>query len=127
MEEAARIIAGSGVLYVLVKGGHLEGGEVLDLLSDGENVWRLTAGRIAGPSPHGTGCVLSSAIAARLAWGDDTETAVRYGGEVVRRAIRNQARVGRGAPVADPADGTTPQGRLTRTPSPEFSDPNMRP
>ena len=63
-------------LAVLVKGGHLEG-DAVDVLFDGEKYFSFPAKRIAGPSPRGTGCRFSSAIAACLALGDDLQTAIK--------------------------------------------------
>jgi hydroxymethylpyrimidine/phosphomethylpyrimidine kinase len=102
MAEAARALHDQGAANVLVKGGHLDGGRVIDVLFDGSNMVRLVGDRIAGPSPHGTGCVLSSAIAAYLALGHDLASAVSSGNAVVRRAIRNRLIVGQGWPVCDP-------------------------
>jgi hydroxymethylpyrimidine/phosphomethylpyrimidine kinase len=72
---AGRAIAAAGCA-VLVKGGHGDGDEVVDLLlADGE-VHRFTHPRQHTRATHGTGCTLSSAIAARLGRGDDLRTAV---------------------------------------------------
>lgn len=84
MTTAARTIHGEtlklrgGVerpLSVVVKGGHLEG-DAIDVLYDGERVRTFEAPRIEGRSPRGTGCRFSSAIAARLALGDDIGNSV---------------------------------------------------
>ena len=64
--ELARRLAERGPA-VLVKGGHGAGEEVVDLLLAGGEVYRFAAPRIRGRATHGTGCTLSSAIAARLA------------------------------------------------------------
>lgn len=63
-------------LAVLIKGGHLEG-DAVDVLFDGEKYFSFPAKRIPGPSPRGTGCRFSSAIAACLALGDDLQTAIK--------------------------------------------------
>lgn len=70
MEEAARIIHRLGPACVLVKGGHLEGAPV-DVLFDGERFYRFSGRRLKGGKKrfHGTGCILSSAIASNLANG----------------------------------------------------------
>ncbi|MDR1064343.1 MAG: bifunctional hydroxymethylpyrimidine kinase/phosphomethylpyrimidine kinase [Azoarcus sp.] len=77
--------------WVLLKGGHLPGDEVFDLLFDGERMIELPARRIATPNTHGTGCTLSSAIAALLARNagqpDATETAVRTARDYLLHAI----------------------------------------
>jgi hydroxymethylpyrimidine/phosphomethylpyrimidine kinase len=73
---AARKIASRGPA-VLAKGGHAEGDEVVDLLIDGATVHRFAHPRLATRADHGTGCTLSSAIAARLAAGAPLAEAVR--------------------------------------------------
>lgn len=83
MEEAARLIRRAGPACVLVKGGHLEGSPV-DVLFDGERFYRFRGRRLKGDKKrfHGTGCVLSSAIASNLAIGrsvvDSVGLARRY-------------------------------------------------
>ena len=52
--------------WVLLKGGHLTGGELVDLLFDGDRMIELPAQRIDTKNTHGTGCTLSSAVAALL-------------------------------------------------------------
>jgi len=65
-----------GAPAVLVKGGHLPDGAAYDLLYDGAEFTEFTAPRIATRNTHGTGCVLSSAIAARLGQGADLKQAI---------------------------------------------------
>ena len=91
---AVRLIA-LGPRAVLVKGGHLDGPAV-DVLYDGRDVIELEAARIDTPHTHGTGCTLSSAIAARLARGDDLVAAVRAAKTYVTRAIAEAPRLGHG-------------------------------
>jgi hydroxymethylpyrimidine/phosphomethylpyrimidine kinase len=69
MEIQAREILSLGARYVLIKGGHGEGADSVDLLVGQGDVIRLSARRIASRNTHGTGCTLSSAIAASLAKG----------------------------------------------------------
>jgi hydroxymethylpyrimidine/phosphomethylpyrimidine kinase len=66
-----------GCRAVLIKGGHGQGVESIDYLFSGHGIIALAAPRIATKNTHGTGCSLSSAIAAGLAKGEDLETAVR--------------------------------------------------
>jgi hydroxymethylpyrimidine kinase/phosphomethylpyrimidine kinase/thiamine-phosphate diphosphorylase len=66
MEEAARALHKLGPAAVLLKGGHLDGPESTDILFDGTGIVRLNAPRLATQNTHGTGCTLSSAIAALL-------------------------------------------------------------
>jgi hydroxymethylpyrimidine/phosphomethylpyrimidine kinase len=87
MEEAARAIHTMGPQYVLLKGGHLPGGCVVDLLYDGRAFIRREAARVPGEF-HGTGCTLSSAIAALLPQRPTVEAAVRDAREYVLGAIR---------------------------------------
>jgi hydroxymethylpyrimidine/phosphomethylpyrimidine kinase len=72
---------------VLIKGGHGQGAESIDYLFCSAGVVALAAPRIATKNTHGTGCSLSSAIAAGLAKGDDLETAVRNAKTWVTAAI----------------------------------------
>jgi len=75
---AAQILAAIGPA-VLVKGGHAEGEEVVDLLTAGgfmKEAQRFVHPRLHTTSTHGTGCTLSSAIAARLGAGEELPRAV---------------------------------------------------
>lgn len=78
MEDAAAALANLGAANVLVKGGHLASGPGIDLLYETESgqTTRYTADRVETKNSHGTGCTLSSAIAAGLARGVDLKTAV---------------------------------------------------
>jgi hydroxymethylpyrimidine/phosphomethylpyrimidine kinase len=67
MANVAARLQSLGPANVLLKGGHLEGGESPDLLLDGSEHHWLEAPRISTRNTHGTGCTLSAAIAARLA------------------------------------------------------------
>jgi hydroxymethylpyrimidine/phosphomethylpyrimidine kinase len=84
--QAERLLA-FGAAAVLIKGGHGDGAESVDLLFDGQSVQRFAAPRIATRNTHGTGCTLSSAIAAGLAKGADLATAVRDAKAFVTAAI----------------------------------------
>lgn len=84
--QGKRLLA-MGCPAVLIKGGHGHGPESTDYLIDRGSVIRLTAPRIATSNTHGTGCSLSSAIAAGLAKGLDLETAVRDAKAYVSAAI----------------------------------------
>lgn len=95
MEDAARAIAQLGVPHVLVKGGHLEG-QALDILWSPGGIHRLISQRIVTPHTHGTGCVYSAAITARLALGDELPTAVRRAKRFVTEAIRTNPGLGHG-------------------------------
>jgi hydroxymethylpyrimidine kinase/phosphomethylpyrimidine kinase len=97
MVEAARALVGLGCAAALVTGGHLEGGTAADCLvvGDADPVW-LEAPRVPR-SAHGTGCVLSAAVTARLALGDPVEDACRHAKSFVTRAVE-----GAGPEGADP-------------------------
>lgn len=98
MEAAARQLLAMGARAVLLKGGHLVGDTVSDLLlaRDGAPQWFRSA-RIPTPNTHGTGCTLSSAIAAGLALGADLAAAVAQAREYVRGALEAGAAVRTGA------------------------------
>ncbi len=87
MEAQAREILSLGAHAVLIKGGHGEGDESVDLLIGQGEVVRLSAKRIATKNTHGTGCTLSSAIAAGLAKGRDVVAAVQTAKAYVTAAI----------------------------------------
>jgi hydroxymethylpyrimidine/phosphomethylpyrimidine kinase len=86
MLAAGRMIEAMGPQWVLVKGGHLPGSPV-DLLVGGGDVIRVQGERVASAHTHGTGCTLASAIASRLALGDEMPTAVEAAKEYVTGAI----------------------------------------
>lgn len=98
MEAQARELLSLGARHVLIKGGHGEGEEAVDLLIGEGEVVRLSAKRIATKNTHGTGCTLSSAIAAGLAKGRDLVTAVQEAKSYVTAAIAaaDQLKVGHG-------------------------------
>ncbi|SHG07253.1 hydroxymethylpyrimidine/phosphomethylpyrimidine kinase [Kaistia soli DSM 19436] len=87
MEAQAAEILALGARAVLLKGGHGEGDESADLLLTPTGSRWYRAPRIATRNTHGTGCTLSSAIAAALARGEDLETAVATGKRYVTEAI----------------------------------------
>jgi hydroxymethylpyrimidine/phosphomethylpyrimidine kinase len=103
MERAGRTILELGAGAVLVKGGHLEGGDSTDLLVTSEGVRPFTAERIDTPHTHGTGCVLSASIAAHLARGDDLVTAVGKAKAFVTEAIRGALEIGAGIGPVNPS------------------------
>lgn len=79
MKIAARLLQAMGPAFVLIKGGHLQGGhddELTDLLFDGEKYYYYRARRINTRHTHGTGCTYASAIAAHLALGRSLPRAV---------------------------------------------------
>ena len=95
LRTAARRLVELGARAALVKGGHLSGPPV-DVLWDGQQMTELTADRIESRHTHGTGCTLSSAIAARLAMGDALSDACRAAKAYVTRAIQQAPGLGHG-------------------------------
>ncbi len=91
MLAAALLIRERGVAAVLVKGGHLGGGDAVDLLSEGGEVQVFRAPRIATRATHGTGCTLSSAIACYLAKGLPLADAVGAAKSYLTAAIAESA------------------------------------
>lgn len=87
MEVQAREILSLGARHVLIKGGHGQGDDSVDLLIGEGEVVRLSAKRIATKNTHGTGCTLSSAIAAGLAKGLGLTAAAQAAKTYVTAAI----------------------------------------
>ncbi len=98
MEVQAREILSLGARYVLIKGGHGAGDESVDLLIGQGEVVRLSAKRIVTKNKHGTGCTLSSAIAAGLAKGLTLVAAVQAAKTYVTAAIAHadELKIGHG-------------------------------
>jgi len=96
MRAAGESLLTLGCRSVLVKGGHLSGKTVSDVLvtKAGTRVWESP--RLATRHTHGTGCTLASAIAAGLAQGLDVEGAVDRARTYVKRAIASAPGLGRG-------------------------------
>jgi hydroxymethylpyrimidine/phosphomethylpyrimidine kinase len=84
--QGARLLA-MGCPAVLIKGGHGQGAESIDYLFDANGTVALTAPRLASKNTHGTGCSLSSAIAAGLANGEAMAAAVRSAKAWISAAI----------------------------------------
>src|SRR5262249_14499407 len=103
MAKAGRAILALGARAVLVKGGHLEGDRTDDLFIDPEGEEWLEAERIDTPNTHGTGCVLSAAVAGYLARGEELRDAVRLGKRFVTDSIRHAVHIGGGIGPVDPA------------------------
>lgn len=95
MIEAARLIYEQYGCAVLLKGGHRIS-DADDLLFKGKCIWYKEE-RIDNPNTHGTGCTLSSAIAANLAIGYDLETSVRNAKQYVTKAVASMLNLGKGS------------------------------
>jgi hydroxymethylpyrimidine/phosphomethylpyrimidine kinase len=96
MEEAGRLLVRMGAQAALVKGGHLDAAQVVDVLvtSGGSRAFRHP--KIETTSTHGTGCTLSAAVAAGLARGRALEVAVSDALDFVHRAIAQAPGLGSG-------------------------------
>ena len=101
MQAAAKRIREYGVEAVLIKGGHLDGDPV-DLLLDASGFTEFPAKRISTTDVHGTGCVLSAAIATELAKGASLKEAVQRGREVTIAGIKAAVTIGKGKKLVDP-------------------------
>lgn len=96
MRHAAQAMLTLGVPAVLLKGGHLPGEMVVDLLVTEQGVEEFAAPRIHTRHTHGTGCTLASALAAGLAQGLSLHDAVRRARAYVRAAIASAPGYGGG-------------------------------
>ncbi len=96
MEEAGRALVGLGAGAVLVKGGHLAGSVLRDVLVTAEGVEIFEGRRIETPHTHGTGCTLASAIACGLAQGLRLRDAVARARAYLAEAIRTAPGLGGG-------------------------------
>jgi hydroxymethylpyrimidine/phosphomethylpyrimidine kinase len=96
MREAARALLALGCGAVLLKGGHLAGDTVRDVLATESGLTEWTSPHIATPHTHGTGCTLASAIAAGLAQGMAIAAAVERARDYVHRAIASAPGFGHG-------------------------------
>ncbi len=114
MERAGRALIQQGAQVALVKGGHRDGPEVIDVLVSARGVHRFTHPRVDTTSTHGTGCTLSAAITAGLALGRPLTQAVEDALDFVHRAIAAAPGLGRGhgplnhfvpAPPRPPSEG----------------------
>ena len=96
MRAAGERILKLGPRVVLVKGGHLDGPESIDVACAAHGTFELRGPRIATRHTHGTGCTLSSAIAANLALGLDDHAALVHAREYLEGAIRHAPGIGQG-------------------------------
>ena len=104
--EAARELLALGPRAVVVKGGHAEGAAV-DVYWDGSELVELIANRIETANTHGSGCVFSAAIAARLAAGRLAVDAVRDAKQFITNAIEFSLELGHGHGPVNPMFGGT--------------------
>ncbi|MGE4483703.1 MAG: bifunctional hydroxymethylpyrimidine kinase/phosphomethylpyrimidine kinase [Oscillospiraceae bacterium] len=95
MKKAAELISKMGAKNVLIKGGHLAG-DAVDILYDGEHFNAYPNERVQTKNTHGTGCTLSSSIAANLANGLEITDAVSAAKTYITTAIRHALPIGKG-------------------------------
>jgi hydroxymethylpyrimidine/phosphomethylpyrimidine kinase len=95
MKVAAKRIVDMGAKYALIKGGHLETDPV-DILFDGNEFFHFESKRIQTKNTHGTGCTLSSSIAANLANGISIELAIEKSKAYITTAIEHALDIGKG-------------------------------
>jgi hydroxymethylpyrimidine/phosphomethylpyrimidine kinase len=96
MHDAATALAALGSRVVMLKGGHLPGATVRDIVVEGEASWILESPRIETRHTHGTGCTLASAIATGLAQGMTPRAAIARAHAFVQQAIRSAPGYGQG-------------------------------
>jgi hydroxymethylpyrimidine/phosphomethylpyrimidine kinase len=96
MKEAARHIHAMGARHVIVKGGHLEGDDIVDLFYDGEVFHPFPNQRVHTKNTHGTGCTFSAALTAELAKGTELLTAVERAKRFIVAAIASAPELGGG-------------------------------
>jgi hydroxymethylpyrimidine/phosphomethylpyrimidine kinase len=108
MEDAAHAILALGPKAVLLKGGHLPGDEIVDVLVKNDGVTRFDGKRINTPHTHGTGCTLASAIATSLAQGMELIPAVSRARAYVLKAIATAPGLGSGHGPLNHGHGITP-------------------
>jgi hydroxymethylpyrimidine/phosphomethylpyrimidine kinase len=96
MRRAAVALCELGAASVLVKGGHLPGDEVVDVLATRSGLISFRSARIVTTSTHGTGCTLASAIATGIAQGMDLVQAIERARNYVRAAMQGAPGFGAG-------------------------------
>lgn len=94
--EAGKALVAAGAAAALVKGGHLSGSVITDVLVTADMTRVFETERQHTTNTHGTGCTLASAIAARLAQGHDLPDAIEQAGRYLSEAIRRAPGFGAG-------------------------------
>ena len=114
MPDAARALLGLGPRAVLLKGGHLAGDRIVDVLATADRLESFECARIETRHTHGTGCTLASAVATGLAQGLSTRDAVIRARDYVQEAIRRAPGFGRGHGPLDHGHTVTRGGQSSR-------------
>jgi hydroxymethylpyrimidine/phosphomethylpyrimidine kinase len=99
--RAAEALLERGAGAALIKGGHMPGDDVVDLLCTGDAVHEIRAPRLRVNDTHGLGCTLSAAITARLARGEGLVDACRESAAWLRRAMQSAPGLGGGVGPVD--------------------------
>ncbi len=94
--EAGDALLEMGADAALVKGGHVPGETVRDVLVTADDATTFEHDRVDTDATHGSGCTLAAAVAARLARGEELDTAVEGATDFLARAIEHHYDVGRG-------------------------------
>jgi hydroxymethylpyrimidine kinase / phosphomethylpyrimidine kinase / thiamine-phosphate diphosphorylase len=102
MKEGARRIYNLGARNVLIKGGHMEKADIVDLLFDGKAFYEYPVQRISTKNTHGTGCTFASAIATELAKGNTVQTAIARAKALITSAIKCSLPFGKGHGPTNP-------------------------
>ena len=100
--QAARDLVALGPRAAIVKGGHSDGTQALDVYWDGSDLVELAGRRIDTKNTHGSGCVFSAAITAGLAKGQDPLAAVRAAKAFINSAIEHSLELGKGHGPVNP-------------------------
>ena len=106
--QAARDLVALGPLAAVIKGGHADETQAIDVYWDGSDLVELAGRRIPTKNTHGSGCVFSAAIAAGLAKGQEPLEAVRAAKAFIERAIEHSLELGRGHGPVNPMYATDP-------------------
>src|SRR5210317_1870221 len=96
MKHAASILIQYGAKHVLIKGGHLKGDTVYDVLVSKNKTQIFKNKKIKSKNTHGTGCTLSSAIATFLSCGKLLNKSCELGIKYVNEAIGSNLKIGKG-------------------------------
>jgi hydroxymethylpyrimidine/phosphomethylpyrimidine kinase len=114
MQRAAHALVDAGAGAALIKGGHLRGADLIDVLYDGTDLRTYRRTRLDTRNTHGTGCTLSAAVAAGLARGEALVSAVEQALDFVHRAMASAPNLGR---------GNRPLNHFLPVPRPVAADP----
>lgn len=102
MREAARDIHKKGAKNVLIKGGHLPGCSMVDILFDGQGFFEYASEKVPTKNTHGTGCIYSAALAFEVAKGNEIHQVVRNAKEFITHAIKYSLAIGGGHGPVNP-------------------------